>query len=227
MSTSGHAWSFDHESHLPEERWPRVAEAGRALPGWVRRGSQVKAVNTHGTLMTYPRVPTGAPSVAGSSWTNLDLCGGWWRPWRGRLGASVGDHEVIVQRVLRGAKLCGEIIADSSGTNPYMPTPDDVRNSVGQTAGFELRVRPFPHESWTDRWRCWLAPTLTLGQLVDVGAVAAFYRRAGFAWQAAAVEDAASLWLPDIEDFERTLCSAVCGLVLGYPPASTVSLLRM
>lgn len=226
MATTGGAASFDHESHLPEQRWPRLVEAGAPVAGWVRRGTQVKAVNNFGTLMTYSRVPTDAPSVPGSSWTNLDLCGGWWRPWRDRSGSSVREDDVTVERVLAGEKLCGEIIADSSGLNPFMPSPDDVRALVGRAAGFELRVRPFESDHWTDRWRCWLAPSVMLGEVVDLDQVASFFRRAGVDSEIAAIRGAAQLWLPAVEDFDVTLSAAVRGLVLGYPPASAVSLLH-
>jgi hypothetical protein len=226
MSTNGRDASFTHESHLSEERWPQLAEAGTPLAGWVHRGTQVKAVNIHGTLMTYSRVPADEPAIAGSSWTNLDLCGGWWRPWQDPIRSSVRECDVIVERVLAGRKLCGEVIADSSGLNQFMPSPDDVRELVGQPQGFELRIRPFPSQYWTDRWRCWLAPTATLAEVIDLDEIVSFYERAGLEWAVTGLQDAAQLWLPDVENFDETLSAAVCGLVLGYPAASTISLLR-
>jgi hypothetical protein len=76
MSCTADVARFEHESHLPEERWPRPPKPAPRFRGGFN-DTRVKAVNSYGTLTTYSRVPTGAPAVAGSSWMNLDLCGGW------------------------------------------------------------------------------------------------------------------------------------------------------
>ncbi len=220
MVGGGVVTTFVHASHLPPERWPRLVERGAELPGWVRRGNVVKAVNEGLTLHTYTIPSRPAPMPDGFSWTNLDLCGGWSRPW------GVDENEVILRRVLSGEKICGGLAAlKEGGLREWRKCPDiaEVRDRVAARPGFSL-VESDPLVDG-ETVRCWVAPECSLGDAVPLDEIAAWYEALGEPRCAELVRLAGDLWLPDrAKDFDDGYWM-ITGVVLGYPPASTAALL--
>jgi len=212
--------TFAHTSHLSPERWPRLVERGVELPGWVQRGNVVKAVNEWCTLHTYTIPSRAAPMPEGCSWTNLDLCGGWQRPW------GIGEDEVILRRVLNSEKICGSFLAledEKARTWQKLPNIESVRQQVQAHHDFEL-VEGGPHQTLENIVWCWVAPKCSLRDAVSLDEIAAWYEAVGWPRGAELIKAAGGLWLPDrAEDFDQHW--EITGLVLGYPPASTAALL--
>jgi len=234
---------FPHESHLDATRWPQLTERGRLVRGWVSRGQQVKAVSGRWTHHTYITPTLAAPTPTGSSWSNLDLCGGWRRDWMCPEGLTNEDW-VILHRVVSGDKLCGAFLARTPSDSPSNFSRLDlatVRTIVDAHVDFQLVETPFLNrdgQPWTlqdgtvvtDVVRCWIAPRATLGSACDVDEVARWYEAIGLEGEADALVDAASTYLPDLANrFDAQAPAgpasfAITGLVLGYPPGSTASL---
>jgi hypothetical protein len=178
------------------------------------------------TYRTY-RVPElAAPVPNGSSWTNLDLCGGWGRTWVAGI-RTVNNDEVILRRVLAGKKLCGSVMAYVAPESGYpLPVLDDVRRKVAKYPDLELVETP--HFWGPNTVICWIAPRKSLGEAIDVNTLADWYDAIGLKYDAALLRDAYELWLPSLSgwtyDIECTGSCAITGAVLGYPPASTAGL---
>ena len=245
--------TFDHDSHLDPAKWLRVTEKGVEIPGWVYCKNQIKAVRANGTFRTYvvPKLP--APVPTGSSWNNLDLCGGWSRRWHIDQ-TPVDEDGANLRRVLAGEKLCGSIIArqeDEERTLEYALDLAAVREAVAKKTGFDLVITPFldtegqPMQWWTgnplggkpiggkpikDIVRCWIAPRRTLGEAVNLPEIAEWYDAGGNHRAAQAIRSAKDLYLPDLaerydaQDADGLESYAITGLILGYPPASTNAL---
>jgi hypothetical protein len=213
--------SFPHESHLNPIRWPRLVERDHPVPGWVQRGSQVKALNGWGTINTYSGVPQQAPLPHGSSWSNLDHCGGWTRKWFRPDDTAVNSDLDLVERVLAGRKLCGQAMASVDGSTRYSsPALDDIKALVAGAPEFELRIEP--HFFLEDHVFAWVAPRRRLSELVDIDEMAEFYDGLP-GWSGEAVRDFGDTYLPDASDFSVKI-QMLTGLLLGYPPASTAAL---
>jgi hypothetical protein len=216
--------SFPHESHLDPIRWLRLVERDQPVPGWVQRGSQVKAINGQVTIATYHGVPEAAPLPYGSSWSNLDHCGGWTRKWFRSDDTAVVSDLALIERVVAGVKLCGQALASVDGSSQWDPSLSDIEALVGGAPGFELRI--------ADHFRpglvtVWVAPRRLLGEMLDVEPVADFYDRFGAGDE---IRQLAGLYLPEVQahagewmDIFEPFSAPQVGLVLGYPPASTVS----
>lgn len=235
--------TFLHESHLDAVRWPQLKERGRLVPGWVIRGRQVKAVTGRWTHQTYVTPTLTAPVPTGSSWSNLDLCGGWNRDWTSG-DVSVDHNWVTLHRVVSGAKLCGAFFACAPSDSPSGFSRLDlttVRATVAANVDYQLVESPLvgldgqPRTQYdgtviTDTVTCWVAPRATLGGACDVDEVARWYDAIGSDYDAASLVDAARIYLPDLanrfdaQDPEGAASFAITGLVLGYPPSSTASL---
>jgi hypothetical protein len=236
--------TFDHESHLDPLKWRRITENGAEMPGWVTYKNQVKAVSSGRTVITYVTPELAAPTLPGSSWNNLDVCDGWHRDWRLN-GTKVSEHEVILRRVLAGQKICGAFLArkeEEEEEGSYWSTLglDVVRDSVAQHPQFELVETPFldrdgqVRRHWDGRpirdvVRCWVAPRKTLGEMVPIVDVTNWYDSVDKPTAATSVRAARDLYLPDLADRydidqeNGTRSYAVTGLILGFPPASTVA----
>jgi hypothetical protein len=222
--------SFPHESHLDPARWPQLVERGEPVPGWVQRGSQVKAINGRLTIATYHGVPQRGSIYGhqpllpyGSSWSNLDHCGGWQRDWVRPDGSQVDSDLDLVERVLAGRKLCGQAIAIVDGSSPhapYHPALADIEALVAAAPEFDLRIEPHPSEGLVFAW---VAPRRHLSELVGMALVADFYDWLGWELVAEAVWDFGDTYLPDASDFSVKI-QMLTGLLLGYPPASTAAL---
>jgi len=249
MSIVGNTWplepavpTFPHESHLDANRWPQLRERGRLVPGWVGRGRQVKALTSLCTHVTYTTPTLAAPAPTGSSWSNLDLCGGWRRNWTSG-GVPVDEDWVTLHRVVSGDKLCGAFLAHTPSDSPSNYSRLDlatVRATVEANVDFQLVEAPFfdrDGQPWTlrdgtvvtDVVRCWIAPRATLDSACDVDEVARWYEAIGADGDAAALVDAAGTYLPDLadrydaQDPAGPVSFAITGLVLGYPPGATAS----
>lgn len=203
----------------------------------------MKAVTSRWTHHTYTTPTLAAPVPTGSSWSNLDLCGGWRRDWTSG-GVPVDDDWVILHRVVSGDKLCGAFLACAPSDSPSNYSRLDlatVRATVEEHVDFQLVEAPFldldgqPWTQWggtvvTDIVRCWVAPRATLGDACDVDEVARWYEAIGEDYDAASLVDAASTYLPDLanrfdaQNIGGPASFAITGLVLGYPPGSTASL---
>jgi hypothetical protein len=193
--------------------------------------------------MTYTTPTITTPAPTGSSWSNLDLCGGWRRGWTSG-GEPVSDDWVILHRVVSGNKLCGAFFARTPSDSPSNFSRLDlatVRATVEANVDFQLVESPLvglDGRPWTqydgtvitDTVMCWVAPRATLGGACDVDEVARWYETIGLEGEADALVAAASTYLPDLanrfdaQDPEGPASFAITGLVLGYPPESTASL---
>lgn len=218
--------SFPHVSHLDPGRWPQLVERGEPVPGWVQRGSQVKALNGQVTIATYHGVPEAAPLPYGSSWSNLDHCSGWVRDWFRPDGAAVVEDLDLVERVLAGKKLCGQALVSVDGSSPRDPSLSAIEALVDRAPGFELRIADHFLEGAVTAW---VAPRRHLGELLDVEPVADFWDRFGAGDE---IRQLAGLYLPAVQahggewtDIFEPFSGPQVGLVLGYPPASTVAVL--
>jgi hypothetical protein len=202
----------------------------------------VKAVTSRCTHITYTIPTLAAPAPTGSSWSNLDLCDGWYRNWTSG-DELVDENWIILHRVVSGDKLCGAFLARTPSDSPTNFSRLDlatVRATVDANVDFQLVETPFldrdgqPWTQWdgtivTDVVRCWIAPRATLGGACDVDEVARWYEAIGADGDAAALVDAAGTYLPDLadrydaQDPAGPVSFAITGLVLGYPPGSTAS----
>jgi hypothetical protein len=126
---------------------------------------------------------------------------------------------VLVGWVLSGAKLAGLAIARTGDDWPWLPHVNEIDALVAGTPGFVLRVTPH-RQAGSVAVRCWIAPDAQLGDLVDIEAMARFYRRQFGAGDH--LRRAAAIYLPGASDYETTE-PEVRGLILGYPPASTMA----
>jgi len=207
--------TFEHGSHLD---WPQVVENGSPVAGWVRRGSQVKAMTARAdsgccTVLTYSRVPLDAPTPRGFSWTNLDLTIAA-RAWRDDSGNRVSVSEVNLRRVLAGLKIAGHI----PGSQVDGALIARAREMVDATPGFVMTTHTGVRGT-----SIWIAPDANLGDVVDIPLLRDFYTLNGLPW---ALDGAEDIYLPAEGQTFDTHTSGITGAILGYPPASTVSAYR-
>lgn len=211
---------FSHESHLA---WDQLDERGDLLPGWVTRGSQVKAVNEHITLRTYSGVVSDAPLPDGFSWANLDLCGGWSRGWLTTDGDRAYDSAALPARVMSGKKIAGSTHGYTNASWLAADWLERIVEKVESTPGYTVNVSRSAHGSDTAR-AVWIAPDNYLGEVVDLAPIREFYAIYGFGPHA--LDGAEDIYLPaQGTDFAFDAHGAlITGLILGYPPASTLSI---
>jgi hypothetical protein len=215
---------FPHASHLDAVRWPQLQERGALVPGWVQRGRVVKSVGRGVTYCTY-HLPLTVPQIDaplpdGFSWSNLDLCGGWSRDWSAVDGQKTLEDNVILHRVLVGKKVCGSFLSSVDGSAAWLPLLSDVRDIMSVHPDHSLVERP--HHYGPDRVMCWVAPKKTLDEAVELEPIADWLVAIGFAHARQMLAKRADLWLPDRADDYDDLGAPITGLILGYPPASSV-----
>jgi hypothetical protein len=213
--------------HCDPVGWLPLVERGKALDGWVRRGNVVWSHDERVERMVFvlPEIP--APMPDGFSWLNLSLAYGWLDR------ASEGEQcECILRRVLDGRKVGGSLIATSQAHTPAArtwPTVKSVRRRVAASPGFTLVETPVASEDpeFEHLRLCWVAPAHRLGTVVPISEIACWWAQLGCGDAGSQVFGAGDLWLPDLAESFDLLPFAVTGLVLGYPPASTASIVAL
>jgi len=206
--------------------WLPLVERGEKLRGWVRRGNVVWGTDERVERKTFVLPDLPAPEFPGASWVNLSLAYGWLDQ-----GSEGEECELILSRVTGGQKTCGSFIATTSRHHApagrTWPTIEAVRERIAASPEFSLVETPVVDPAYGYLRLCWVCPTYRLGTVVPINEVARWWAQLGCGEIASQVFASGDLWLPDLAECFDLLPLPVTGLVLGYPPESTYSILKL